>query len=72
MIIFHRILIFAMASAIISHIKTLPVSDRSKEMVAFIGSNIKLARTLCQINFLIDCRSLNVFPTFILNHEKKL
>ena len=54
--------------------KTLPISDRTKEMVTFVGLNQKLARTLGQINFLIDSRSLNVLLTFILNkttHIKK-
>ena len=63
-----------MARHTIELIKTLPINDRTKEMVSFIGFNQKLARTLGQINFLIDCRSLDILPTFILNktaHIKK-
>ena len=41
-------------------------------MVAFIGSNVKLARTVGQINFLLDCRTLNIVPTFILNQTSQL
>ena len=63
-----------MARHTIELIKTLPINDRTKEMVSFVGFNQKLARTLGQINFLIDCRSLDILPTFILNktaHIKK-
>ena len=56
-----------MAKQTIEFIRTLPTSDRTKEMVNFVGSNQKLARTLGQISFLIDCRSLDILPTFILH-----
>ena len=56
-----------MAKQTIEFIKTLPITDRTKEMVNFVGFNQKLARTLGQINFLIDCRSLGILPKFILN-----
>ena len=56
-----------MATITISYIKSLPINDRTKEMVSFVGSNQKLARTFGQINFLIDCRSTNIIPTFITN-----
>ena len=59
-------------SSILAQIKTLPVSDRSREMVNFIGSNKKLARTLGRINFLVDCRSLKIMPSFISNKTRKL
>ena len=65
LIIFVHLYLFTMAKATISYIKTLPINDRSQEMVSFIGSNQKLARTLGQITFLIDCRSLNILPNFI-------
>ena len=55
---------------ILTFIKTLPNDDRSREMVSFIGNNKKLARTLGQINFLIDCRSLKIMPSFILNRTE--
>ena len=61
-----------MAKTTIQYIKTLPISDRTQEMVSFIGSNQKLARTLGQINFLIDCRSFNILPNFILNKTAQL
>ena len=38
-----------MAKSTIQHIKSFPISDRTKEMVSFIGLNQKLARTLGQI-----------------------
>ena len=41
-------------------------------MVSFIGLNQKLARTLGQINFLIDCRTSNILPNFILNKTSQL
>ena len=37
-----------------------------------VSPSQKLARTLGQINFLVDCRSLNVLPTFILNKTAQL
>ena len=66
-IVHHFIIITTIMSSILAHIKTMPISDRSREMVNFNGSNLKLARTLGQINFLCDCRSLKIIPTFILN-----
>ena len=59
-------------SSILAHIKTLPSNDRSREMVNFIGCNLKLARTLGQINFLIDCRSMKTMPQFILNKTAQI
>ena len=67
LIIFVYLLSNIMAKNTIQYIKTLPINDRSKEMVSFIGSNQKLARTLGQINFLLDCRSFNIVPQFVLN-----
>ena len=72
LIIYIHIISFIMAKATIKHIKCLPISDHTKEMVSFIGSNQKLARTLGQINFLIDCRSRNILPSFILNKTAQL
>ena len=65
-------IIIIMAKTTIEFIRSLPINDRTKEMVIFVGSNQKLARTLGQINFLIDCRSLNILPTFILNKTAHL
>lgn len=61
-----------MAQTTINYIKTLPINDRTKEMVTFVGSNQKLARTLGQINFLTNCRKSNIMPSFILNKTANL
>ena len=58
-------ILIIMSKAILAHIKSLPISDLTREMANFIGSNQKLARTQGQINFLLDCRSLKVIPSFI-------
>ena len=59
-------------SSILAYINTLPRTDRSREMVNFVGYNLKLARTFGQISFLIDCRSLKIMPKFILNRTSQI
>ena len=71
-IIFSTIVIFTIMSSILAVIKTLPSNDRTSEMVNFIGFNLKLARILGHINFLLDCRSLKIMPKFILKRTAEI
>ena len=71
-IILSPILKIFIMSAILANIKTLPINDRSREMANFVGYNQKLARTLGQISFLVDCRALKIMPTFITNKTAQI
>ena len=71
MIIF-TYLIMSTLPALLRHLNTLPKSDLTKEIANFTRLNEKLAKTSIRINFLVDCRSLKVWPNFITNQVSSI
>ena len=53
-------------------LSNLPHNDLSMEKVNFVRLHSKLAHTNSRIDFLLDCRSFQLTPAFILHKTSRL
>ena len=72
MIIYNIVFIMNVLLNVLQLLSNLPKSDLSLEKVSFARLNSKLGHVSSRINFLLDCRSTELTPAFILHKTSKL